>query len=129
MDVNTFIRNYRGSYFCPRAVCADGFSIGIQASSGHYCSPRIDELDANTQYTHVELEFPSHFEKIEEILLNYCGNKAYPTETIYSYVPVEIVQEILDKHGGIKWVMYDETPIHIKLAPLIAQDTGIIENL
>lgn len=129
MDINTFIRNYRGQYLCPRVVCADGFSISIQAGSGHYCSPRVDELVANTQYTHVELGFPSHFEKIEEILLDYCEDKDCPTGTVYGYVPVEVVQEVLDKHGGIKWVVYDETLIHVELAPLIAQDPGIIENL
>ena len=38
-------------------TCGDGFNISIQASSNHYCEPRIDGIDI--LYTSVELGFPS----------------------------------------------------------------------
>lgn len=81
----------------PRAVCKDGFSISIQASSHHYCRPRIDNTDF---YSYVELGYPS--EK-EEVLMEYADNLNDNEEyrTVYPCVPVDIVNKILESHGGI----------------------------
>ena len=49
-------------------------------------------------YESVELGFPS----IEDELINeYAEDEPY-TETVYGYVPIEIVEELINKHGGIK---------------------------
>lgn len=34
----------------PEAVCADGFTLSIQASSMHYCIPNEDLSDGNDYY-------------------------------------------------------------------------------
>ena len=84
----------------PRIVCSDGFSISVQGSSFIYATPREDN-PANG-YTHVECGFPSTRPKTVE-LRNYaelCGTDDY-TETVYGYVPVEVVRAELDAHGGI----------------------------
>ena len=39
----------------PRIVCADGFSMSVQAFSSSYCLPRQDE----GPHTHMEGGFPS----------------------------------------------------------------------
>lgn len=79
----------------PRLYCNDGYSISVQASELHYCEPRYNGAQ---DYESVELGFPS----IEDELINeYAEDDPY-TKTIYGYVPIEIVEELINKHGGIK---------------------------
>ena len=35
-----FLKKYNNGYLRPMAVCADGFSLSIQASERHYCFNR-----------------------------------------------------------------------------------------
>ena len=79
----------------PWAVCADGFAISIQASQYHYCTPRED---GQIDYKQVELGYPS---KEEEMILDFAEDPDDPTSTVYGYVPVEVVDKMLEKHGGI----------------------------
>ncbi len=78
-----------------RARCADGFAISIQASHTHYCLPREDGLD---YYTNVELGYPS---AADDLIAKYAETKDALTDTVYAYVPIEIVNELVAKHGGI----------------------------
>ena len=39
-----------------KVTCEDGFTVSIQASSGNYCEPRIDDADF---WESVELGYPS----------------------------------------------------------------------
>ena len=32
----------------------------------------------------------------------YAEDRERPTDTVYGYVPVEIVERVIEKHGGIK---------------------------
>lgn len=80
----------------PKIVCKDGFEVSVQASEFHYCHPR-----ASTNpmlYDQVELGFPS--EAVPE-WLEYAEEQYDPTDTVYGYVPVELVDAALEKHGGI----------------------------
>ena len=79
----------------PRIVCADGFSLSAQASKYHYCTPRET---GESYYTHVEVGFPS---AVEDVLLQYADDSTNPTETVYGWVPVEVVEAIVDEHGGV----------------------------
>jgi hypothetical protein len=78
----------------PKIICADGFRMSVQATHTHYCSPREDEC---SYYSEVEVGFPS---AKEETLMPYCENPNTPTDTVYGYVPVEIINAIVDAHGG-----------------------------
>ena len=80
-----------------RVHCADGFTMSVQASGGHWCSPRAVVPDE--QYTSVEVGFPS---AREELLMPYVGDEDAPTETVYSYVPVDVVAAVVERHGGLK---------------------------
>lgn len=91
-----FLKKYNNGYQRPMAVCADGFSLSIQASKMHYCSPRVNL--ASCEYTKVELGCLSD---TEEELLPYAENESRPKFTVYGYVPVETVDAVLAKHGGI----------------------------
>lgn len=79
----------------PAAYCKDGFEISIQASEYNYCSPRINEASI---YTSFELGYPS---KKDELITEYAEDKEKPTDTVYGYVPVHVVNELIEKHGGI----------------------------
>jgi hypothetical protein len=77
------------------AICKDGFHISIQASEYHYCLPRVNGADI---YETVELGYPN----CEDILImEYAEDPDNPTETVYGFVPIEIVNQLIEKHGGI----------------------------
>lgn len=77
--------------------CADGFKISIQASEFHYSSPR-ENVDPS-YYEAVELGFPS---EPDELILSYAEDPEKLTETVYGWVPVSLVDELIKKHGGPK---------------------------
>lgn len=87
----------------PRVVCADGFSVSIQASSFTYSNPRLNVAEG---FTEVELGFPS---EPDDLIRDYAEDWSEPTNTVYGYVPVEIVDKLLEKHGGIS---YYQKPIN-----------------
>ena len=79
----------------PRIRCADGFTVSVQASKDHYCKPRID---GDCEYEEVELGFPS----AEDSLINkYAEDRSEPTDTVYICVPIDVVNKLIEKHGGI----------------------------
>ena len=79
----------------PRVQCMDGYSVSVQVGSCLYCSPRVDGA---AYYVKVELGYPSE----EDPLINdYTEDSENYTDTVYRYVPVEIVDALLQKHGGI----------------------------
>jgi regulator of replication initiation timing len=92
----------------PRIVCADGFSLSVQASSFHYCLPREDGP-------------PDWWNYFEEVEVGYIKKKdgepisldptprwkqwrEYVLEdgtcSVYAYVPVDDVLEFIASHGG-----------------------------
>lgn len=78
-----------------RLYCNDGYSISVQASEFHYCCPR---LNGNQDYESVELGYPS---SEDELINEYAEDDDY-THTVYGYVPIEVVEKLIEKHGGIK---------------------------
>lgn len=76
-----------GAY--PRITCKDGFNVSVQASSIAYSKPRSDE----PPYTHVEVGYPSEH---ESLLDPYADGES---KDLFGYVPVEVVEKIVDKHG------------------------------
>ena len=103
--INDWLKKTRSVHNCgdgiifdvnrPRIVCKDGYSVSVQASGFHYCQPRVDGAD---KYESVELGFPNR----EDPLINdYAEDDGDLTRTVYGYVPVEVVNELIEKHGGI----------------------------
>ena len=96
MNTNEFLKETRSQRRVrPRVICKDGFSISIQASETHYCTPKTNE---DILFETVELGYP---DDIEELILGYAENIQDPMYTVYGYVPVELVDMMLEKHGGI----------------------------
>lgn len=80
----------------PRVVCSDGFNISIQASYFHYCTPQVTHA---IPYTEVELGYPSEEEPLIMDYIEYSGDD--PTHSVYCYVPIDVVEKVIEKHGGI----------------------------
>jgi hypothetical protein len=76
-------------------VCADGFSMSVQASSHSYSTPRVDGA---LRYTHAEVGYPS---EREILLMRWAEDEDAPTDTVYGYVPVQVIYTVCAKHGGI----------------------------
>lgn len=100
MKINEFLRKYRMQHngiqvVRPRVKCADGYTVSVQAGDACYSSPRED--DAN-HFDKVELGYPSDE---DSELIEYAVDKDRPCDTVYGYVPVELVDGVLAKHGGI----------------------------
>jgi len=81
----------------PKMICNDGFEMSVQGSQGHYCEPR----ETQDWYSEMEIGFPN---KEEQLILEYAEQKEFPTDTVYGYVPCEIIQKVIDKHGGIDFI-------------------------
>ena len=80
---------------CAIVECADGFKMSVQAHEGAYCTPRA--TNAHT-YTLVEVGFPN---RRETLLIKYAEDPDALTETVYGWVPVQLVTDIIAKHGGM----------------------------
>ena len=102
--------------------CSDGFGISIQAHEDVYCTPRKDKAEA---YTAVELGYPTfkgeRFDpavaiddgfglartvkgtKIPDHVLDtlkMLRGFSYDYSRVYGFVPVELVNVIISRHGG-----------------------------
>ena len=79
-----------------KVVCADGFTMSVQAHDGAYCTPREDDAH---QYTEVEIGYPSDR---EELIMDWIEMPdGGPSDSVYPYVPVSVVTNVIAKHGGI----------------------------
>lgn len=87
--------HYQMRELAPRVKCADGFEMSVQVSDTHYCHPRIDDA---LEYDAVEVGFPN---QREDALMEWCDDTDNPTDTVYAYVPVSIVDAVIETHGGI----------------------------
>ena len=104
MKINQFIQNngrpIRHDYSSlPKIICADGFSMSVQVGSFLYSTPK----KAAKRYSAVEIGFPSEHEILIESYAEGHGfeNDLDYIKTVYPYVPVRIVDQVLKKHGGI----------------------------
>ena len=74
-----------------KLVLADGATVSVQASEGHYCTPRDDA----GPYAAVEVGFPSV--AVPSDWDEFCDTPG----DVWGYVPAERVREFIADHGGI----------------------------
>lgn len=98
MYVEEFIKTYRKpNGITPEVVCADGFSMSVQASLGHYCAARLSKRE--NDFSSFSCGYPNEY--VPELENYKTDRDAKWEDTDFSYVPHDIVQNILDAHGGI----------------------------
>jgi hypothetical protein len=74
-------------------VCNDGTTLSVQASGTHYCSPRFIYCES-----YLEVEVFCVSSDVPKCWLEYGDNVDHP----FAYIPVVMVEEFIDSHGGIK---------------------------
>ena len=78
-----------------RITCTDGFSLSVQATKGAYCAPRQNI----GPWEEVEVGFPSG---TPELIMSYAEEADRPTATVYCYVPIQLVEQLIELHGGMR---------------------------
>jgi hypothetical protein len=68
--------------------------MSVQASNTTACDPKNNI----GPYHEVEIGYPS---RVETCLLPYCEEPSEPLNSVYLYVPVRVLWEVITKHGGI----------------------------
>lgn len=80
----------------PRIVCADGFSVSVQAGELLYSRPRDDY----GPWTHVEVGYPSERPEPWDVWSMLADEPDRPTSTVYGNVPLGLVADLIERHGG-----------------------------
>lgn len=83
--------------------CKDGFTVSMAANEHAYCNPRVnnDTFKLGEGYSQVELGYPSKPDiLIQDYIEGLIANDG-PTQSIYPYVPILLVKELIMKHGGL----------------------------
>ncbi len=98
--------------------CADGFTVSVIAGGGTYCTPRPalcsgghhegpmpGMYDVGCEYpgpyTEVEVGFPSARPEPWDQWEPLCESPSSPLDTVYVYVPVGLVRDLVAAHGGL----------------------------
>ena len=81
----------------PEIRCKDGFAMSVQASATHYCIPR--DLLKTGKYAAWEVGFPT--KRVAALMPFRERAPGKPTESVYSCVPTDVIDTIIEKHGGL----------------------------
>jgi hypothetical protein len=74
--------------------------MSVQAGEQLYSSPR--SYIAEGSYTEAEVGFPSEREPlIDEYVERYSEEDLDYTQRVYPYVPCDVIDAVIEKHGGI----------------------------
>jgi len=77
----------------PQIVCRDGFTVSIQGGKYYYSIPKKN----GSNFEEYELGFPEPSDSWLLEALNVPDSK----EDVFGYVPLRIVNTLLERHGGI----------------------------
>ena len=102
LNEDPLMRHMMTSTRLPHIVCADGFEMSVQVGYSLYSKPK----KVAKRYSEVEIGFPSEHESLiedyAETFYKEDGEDVTDyTDSIYPYVPVKVVNQVLKKHGGI----------------------------
>jgi len=80
-------------------ICKDGTQLSVQGSTTHYSSPRNN----HGVYYEMEVGFPT-VAPPETWAKHFDGDweSGDLTGSVYGYVPVELIREFVELHGGIE---------------------------
>lgn len=90
--------------------CADGFVMSVQGGAVNYCAPRYDATwpgdsggmyaDKPGPFTHLEVGFPTQRPEPWAEWEPHQDGDEDPTQSVYAYVPVELIAKTIALHGG-----------------------------
>lgn len=88
----------------PRLVLANQTSVSIQASEGHYCSPR-KTLNSYSAYSMFEVGFPEWV-----VPPNYEMFFPKNSDDVFGFIPADVIQRVIDYNGGVVgWRVNDKS--------------------
>ncbi len=96
--IDTYGEGLRFARALPRIVCTDGFDLSVQAGEYLYAMPRDD----HGPWSHVEVGFPSERPEPWDDWRRYVEDADFPTRTVYGHVPLELVEALIESHGGVR---------------------------
>ena len=79
----------------PKIVCTDGFKMSVQGHEMTYSIPK----KVATEFEAMEIGFPSQQEDLIMEFIVPPGDK--PTQSVYGFIPIDLIEQIIEKHGGI----------------------------
>ena len=88
----------------------NGVTLSVQASSGHYSLPRV--ILPYKEYTSFEIGYPSEY---FGFLKDYAENPDEPTDTVYAYVPKNVISHIISMCGGVVGYKSDHKVKYLKV--------------
>jgi hypothetical protein len=102
-ELNKYLdANYKGRHgrqMTGEVICKSGLRMSVQAGDYHYCTPRENSpVKSYSHYTHFEVGFPT---KRVEALMEYIEDADRPTDTVYAYVPREVIESVIEDNGGL----------------------------
>ena len=102
LSTDPLMKHIATSSRLPHIVCSDGFEMSVQVGYNLYSEPK----KVAKRYSAVEIGFPSDHEPlIEKYAETFYKEDEMDvtdyTDTVYPYVPVKVVNQVLKKHGGI----------------------------
>jgi hypothetical protein len=88
-----------------RVKCRDGFSMSVIAGPRLWCHPRPGDMygppeDFPGPYNQVEVGYPTEKPEPWEQWEPYQMVGETPEDGVYGYVPVNLVRELVELHGG-----------------------------
>ena len=95
--------------------------MSVQASLTSYSSPREDI----GPYIAVEIGFPS---APDPLIIGYAEDVDRPTETVYGWVPIGVVQALIIKHGGIESGSLPPFSMNIEQSAILAEALMEVNN-
>ena len=104
-------------FYCPTVHCKDGFNVSLQIHNGNYCSSENGYRTMGVDWKELEFGFPSmnekdmwkHSEMLDSSNWDEEGEEMPFDETGFDVtgsvgrIPIEEMQAICEKHGGIDW--------------------------
>jgi hypothetical protein len=104
---------------CHPVICNDGFQMSVQVGEQLYSNPRA--YIAEGSYSEAEVGFPSEREPlIDEYVERYSEDFVDFTNRVYPFVPCDIIDAVIEKHGGI-----NEAAV---IDSILAEDQGSEDN-
>lgn len=93
-------------FFTPQIICYDGFKISLQMHNGSYCRSENGYRHLGYDWEMVEFGFPSE----DDILLHehiemWDESPDFSAVGTVGSIPLNVVQELIDKHGGVNWLI------------------------
>ena len=102
-EKTAYKNNYSKIFFLlPRIYCVDGFNISIQCHNGSYCSSENGTRSFGYNWKLLEWGFPS---ENDDLLKDSAEDPNNVISTVGGYVDINILQELIDNHGGIDFAI------------------------